>query len=416
MKMNNVKETKGNLLIIGGSYEQEPLVRKAKEMGYTSVVIDLDENAPGYNIADIRRKISTTDIPSTIALAKEFSVKGVLTNSSESAIPTVAETAKALGLPGNSPNVAEATTDKEVMKLAFLKKNLPVADFVVVRDEKEAVLAADKLKFPCIIKPVDSAGSRGVLKIDNPDEVRKSFRYSIAFSKKKKCLVEEFIEGIEMSADALSYQGKTEVLAISDKKKESGKNNVAMNIVYPPRFSPEEVKKAKNLIKKVVDAVGIINGPSHTEIIRRKKNDFVVLEIGSRGGGFYTFSKVVPAISGIDTMKSIIDLAVGNPIKIKPKRNNAAVLRFIGGKPGKIVELGNIDEARKVQGVLDAGYFLKKGDLVKKIEKDGDRVGYMIIIGKTQEAVIKAADRVESLMRVKTTPEKTMVGEKNGSR
>ncbi len=398
--------TKDALLIIGGSYEQEPLIRKAQQMGYRTVVIDWDEQAPGYKIADVARRVSTTDAAGAIALGKEFNIIGVLTNASETAIVTIAKVAEALGLPGTTIEVAERTTDKELMKLAFQKYYLPTAPFSVVRTEVEALVAAEKHGFPCIIKPADSAGSRGVLKMDAITEVPAASAYALNCSKKKKCLVEEFIDGIELSADSLSYQGYTEVLAISDKEKAiSGKNQVAMNIVYPPRFPPEEVAIAKKLITDAVHAVGITDGPAHTEIMRRGKNDFVIIEMGSRGGGFFTFSKVVPAISGIDTLEQLILLAVGKPITITPCANNAAVLRFTTGVPEKIVKMGDDAKARSLQGVLDAGYFMKIGDRVKPIEKDGDRVGYMILTAPTREQVTVLSDKVYDLLQVETIPD-----------
>jgi biotin carboxylase len=395
------------LLIIGGSYEQEPLIRKAKDMGYKTIVIDINEESPGYKISDVRKKISTTDYESAIRLAKEYKIKGVLTNSSDIAILTVAKVCESASLPGISVEVAKKATDKELMKIAFKKNNVKTADFFIVNSEKEAMSAADKLGFPCIIKPTDGAGSRGVLRIDNKNEVEKSFKYALSFSKNKKCIIEQFIEGIEMSADALTFNGEIEILAISDKEKvEEGKNCVAMNIMYPPRFSKEETINAKNFIKSVIKSIGIQNGPAHTEIIRRGKNDFVALEIGARGGGFYTFSKVVPEICGIDTQEQLINLAVGKRIEIKTKQNRAAVLRFTTGNPGIITKLGDLTKAEKIKGVIKVGYFMKIGDTVRKIEKDGDRVGYMIISGNNRKEVIKISDKVAKMLKVKTTPVK----------
>jgi len=397
--------SKRNLLIIGGSYEQKPLIKKAQELGYTTIVIDLNEEAPGYLLADHSRKISTTDIDGAIKIAKEFNVIGVLTNSSESAIVTVAEVSKALSLPGIPVEVAECATDKELMKKKFKEFNLPTSDYIIATSLKEAKENILRLNLPAIIKPVDGAGSRGVLRIDNIEELDFAFNYSINYSKKKRCIIEEFVEGIELSSDSMSYNGETEVLAISDKEKYiSDKNYVAMNIVYQARFSQKEIFIAKELIKKVTKSVGIKEGPSHTEIIRKKENDFVVIETAARGGGFFTFSKVVPTISGLDTLEQIINLAVGKPVDIKPKFNKGAVLRFLTADEGKITSLSGLEEAKKVKGVIDVGFFLKVGDIVKKIEKDGDRIGYMIITGKNAQDAIQISDKIVNILKVEIEP------------
>ncbi len=391
------------LLIVGASYEQEVLIQKAKEMGFRTVVIDIDENAPGLAIADRKAILSTLDIDSAIEIAKEYNIVGVLTNASESAIMTVAHVAQSLFLPGNSIDVANKSTNKELMKCAYRENNLPTANYFTLSQEDEAVYAANSIGYPCIIKPIDGAGSRGVLRIDNEHEVIGAMKYSVSYSKLKRCIIEEFIEGIEMSADALSYNGKTEILALSEKRKfNSARNNVAMNIIYPPRFSKNELLNAKELIIDAVNAIGITDGPSHTEIIRRGKNDFMLLETASRGGGFYTFSKVVPAITGIDTMAQLVNQAIGRPIEIIPKKNNAAVLRFIDAKPGIITKYGDLRKANRVKGVIAAGYFKKIGEMVSNIEKDGDRIGYMIISAKTRKEAIAISDKVNLLMKIIT--------------
>mgnify|MGYP001432215699 FL=1 len=193
------------LLIVGGSYDQEPLIRKAKKLGYKTVVVDINEDLPGYKIADVKRKISTRDIEAGIKIAREFNVKGVLTNASESAICTISAICDTLSLPGLPPKVAEKVTDKELMKIAFEKHNLPTPKFYLVKSKSESFKAIKKLGYPCIIKPVDGAGSKGVLRIDKFEEIENAFNYSYSFSNKKRCLIEEFVEGVEMSADALSF-------------------------------------------------------------------------------------------------------------------------------------------------------------------------------------------------------------------
>jgi len=397
--------SKGNLLIIGGSYEQEPLIKKAQKLGYTAIVIDLNEDASGYLIADHRRKISTTDIDGAIKIAKEFNIIGVLTNSSESAIVTVSKVSEALSLPGIPVEVAICATDKEFMKKKFKEFNIPTSDYIIATSLNEAKENILRLNFPVIIKPVDGAGSRGVLRIDDIEELDFAFNYSINYSKKKRCIIEEFVEGIELSSDAMTYNGETEVLAISDKEKYvSDKNYVSMNIVYQARFSQKEISIAKELVKQVTKSVGIKEGPSHTEIIRRKKNDFVVIETAARGGGFFTFSKVVPAISGLDTLEQIINLAVGKTVDIKPKFNKGAVLRFLNADEGKITSLSGLEEAKRVKGVIDVGFFLKVGDIVKKVEKDNDRIGYMIITGKDAQDAIQISDKIVNILKVEVEP------------
>ena len=95
---------------------------------------------------------------------------------------------------------------------------------------------------------------------------------------------------------------------------------------------------------------------------------------------------------------------MGKPIEIKPKRQNAAVLKFLSGKPGRIVKLGDSKKANKTKGVISAGYFVKEGAIVKKVERDGDRVAYIIVCANNRREAQNIANEVSTILKVKTEP------------
>ncbi|HSR67498.1 MAG TPA: ATP-grasp domain-containing protein [Acidobacteriota bacterium] len=403
--MNSPSPSDRSLLIVGGSYEQVPLIEKAARRGWRTVVMDFDRQAPGLAIADVPALESTRDVEAAVQLARRHKVRAILTSASESAVVTVAEAARRLGLPALPPSVARQCTDKSLMKQCFLKAGLPCADFRVVMETSEARRAAHEIGFPCIVKPCDGAGSRGVLRIDSPQEVEPAFASSLQVSRLGRCLVESYLQGIEVSADLFLSGGRVEVLGIADKEKEeggSGRANVAMNIVYPPRFPPHETAQAADLVGRAARAAGIRDGPAHVELMRTAPGRFSVLEIGARGGGFHTFSKVMPAISGVDTLEALLQLALGRPPQIAVKRRRAAVLRFLGssGRSGRITRLTGLEQVRSLPGVLEAGFLKKEGDLVQPVSKDGDRIAYWIVVGDDRDEVLSLSGRAKSLLSV----------------
>jgi biotin carboxylase len=391
------------IMIVGGGRDQVDLITAAQARDIFTIVVDRDPGAPGLAVADVGLKISTRDTQACIGAARRYGVHGVASNASEAAVETVAAVSAALRLPGPSPDIARRSTNKEAMKEAFLAAGVPTPPGLVVVDCPEARSAGRRIGYPIIVKPVDSSGSRGVLRVNHESGMNAALSRSLSESRVGRCLVERFVSGIELSADAFSSGGRTEILGMADKEKvETGSGNVSMNIVYPARLPPEEVAIATDVLRQAVSSVGICDGPSHTEMIWRGPGDFVVLEVAARGGGFWTFSRLIPAISGVDTMGAVLDLARGLRVSAVPEGKGAAVLRFTTAPPGRITGLGPIDVVRSLPGVLMAGYLAGVGDTVRELCSDGDRIGYVMVAGENREAVMASADRAAGLLTVET--------------
>lgn len=412
----------GAILIVGASYEQVPLIEKANERGFTTIAMDIDPEAPGLAIADVAVCSSTRDVQAAITTAREHDITAVTTNSSESSIMTVAEVADALGLPGLPVDVASAATDKWGMKEAFERAGIPTPEAHIVTEAAEAVAAAESFGFPCIVKPCRGAGSRGVFRIPSRDETPALFKRSQDAAEDGVCLIESFVDGIELTADTVVAEGRAKVLGLADKDKYAGPketNNVAMNIVYPPAFPPQELELAERLIERATLAVGITDGVSHVELIRRAPGDFQVIELGARGGGFYTFSKLMSRITGLDTMDLLLDMALGLDVTDKLDtmgRRKAAALSFVGseGRSGTISALAGDDRVRQLPEVLEAGFLKSVGDRVRPPERDGDRVAYVIVVGESRERVIDASTRARRLLQVEIDPDSSDQGPSTG--
>ena len=153
------------VLFIGAGPFQAPAIQRALAMGLTVVATDRDPESPGLKLAHHGECVDVRDVDGTIAVARRYGVNGVLAVSSEVGVPTAARVAEALGLPGIGVAVAERATHKGLQREAFLKAGVPSPEFVRVRDITQAMAAVRRLGFPCILKPSDNSGSRGVFKV-----------------------------------------------------------------------------------------------------------------------------------------------------------------------------------------------------------------------------------------------------------
>ena len=166
------------LLIIGASILQLPAIKKAKELGYYVGVIDYDENAIGIKYADEFFNVSTIDIDGVAETAKKFNPVGIMTLATDMPMRSVAKASKECNLPGITMDTAIKATDKGEMIKAFEEKGVAHPWFFIAEDEEKFNQIKDKVEFPCIMKPTDSSGSRGVVLVESLSELEKEYGYT----------------------------------------------------------------------------------------------------------------------------------------------------------------------------------------------------------------------------------------------
>ena len=391
---------KKKIMFIGAGPYQLPGTKRAKEMGLFVIAVDRNPNAPGFKLANIHVALDVKDVKGCLRVAKENGIDGVLTIASDIAVPTVAAVAKELKLPGISPEVAQIATNKALMRKRFAERGLPSPKFRIAVNLVEAQAAIKILGLPVVIKPTDNAGSRGVSTIEHPDEIEKAFDHAIKNSREGILVIEEFMDGIECTIEAMTYNRRTEILAISQKKKPDGFYRVATDLTYPPDFPEKTISDIETVMKQTIEAMGIDMGPTHSEVIVTKDGPKLV-EVAARGGGFDIFSKIIPLASGVDAITESIKISIGIAPDITPKYRKGVVLRFFAPPPGILKRIDGLDEVRSIKNA-EVGFFKNIGDIVPVLATDGDRTGYIIAWGDTREIAVQTADLIEEKVEFET--------------
>jgi biotin carboxylase len=386
------------LLVVGAGKFQVPAIVTARKMGLKVVTTDLNPNAPGFKLADYYRVVDVKDEAANLKVAKEFKVDGVIGICSELSVRTVSWVTGQLGLPGLKYDAAVAATDKAVMRTRFKQAGLPSPEFAKVTTLKEARETILNLGLPVVMKPTDSSGSRGVTKIEDLSALESSFTQAKAASHSGDIIVEQFMEGTEMTVEGLSSGGKHRILAMSDKKRIPFPYCVSIDLTYPPHFSRESLDKTRDLIISALDALGINMGASHSEVMMTAKGPIPV-ETAARGGGYGIFTDIIPAVCGIDVVTECINMALGNKVDMNVRYSRAAVLRFFNLPQGKLLGVSGLEEAKAIEGVRHVELDLVKGDIIKPIISDGTRHGVIITFGDTRDIAVNRADQVEKTVK-----------------
>lgn len=301
-----------NLAIIGASYLQLPLIEKAKEIGYCTHVFAWEANDVGEKAADFFYPISITEVDAITKKCREIGICGICSIASDLASYTVNYVANQLGLPCNSMESTYKSTNKHLMRIAFEKNGDPSPKSILV-DEKTN-LSELNLHYPVIVKPTDRSGSRGIVKLLNPEKIRQAVNLAIDSSFEKKALIEEYVEGQEYSVEGISYKGNHKILAFTLKYTTGAPSFIETGHMEPAPLNPVLQNKIEQVVIHALDTLGIKNSASHSEIKIDDNNNIKIIEIGARMGGDCIGSDLVYYSTGIDFVKAVIDVSCG----IKP--------------------------------------------------------------------------------------------------
>lgn len=391
------------IMILGASILQLPAIKKAKEMGLEVIAVDMDPNAIGFKEDNIIcEEISTIDTPSVLKAAKKHNIDGIMTLASDMPMQTVAVVAKELGLIGISEDTSKKATNKYLMRKALKENNVPIPKFFKISTLEEYLKVVNNFNKPFIVKPADNSGSRGIDLVDdiqNEKIVREAFEYSQRYSRSGDVLVEEYMTGPEVSVETISVNGNCHVIQITDKLTTGAPYFVEMGHSQPSQLAESIKEEIKIVAKDAVRAIGIKNGPSHTEI-KVTKDGPKIVELGARLGGDNITTHLTPLSTGVDMVESCIRIAMGGKPDLQMKHNRGSAIRYFDEKIGKIVNIMGVCEAKKLIGVNKISILKGIGENLLPIKSSNDRIGFVIANGENVDEAIETCNKAIELMKV----------------
>lgn len=399
--------TKKTLLFLGAGEEQCEAIDIALDLGLKVIAVDGNPNAPGLKIAYVGINADIKDVAAMIELGKKYNIDGVMTHAVE--IPLmVAKVAKALNLPGLDPEVAERATNKLERLKCLTEHGIPCPKFETATLAEEAKLKAEQIGFPCVFKPVDNAGARGVIKVSNKDEIVKAFNHTLSYTQKDIILIEEFLEGKELSTESIIYD-RIYTVAFADRnydKKRFEPFFIEDGGEMPTSLSEAELEKVTQTVDAAIMALGIDWGVAKGDVIIND-GEIKILEMAARTSGGRFCSLKVPFSTGINMLRPYILMAVGltpDLNDLKAKFSKGVAERFIFPKPGKITKIEGIDEAERMEGIYKVHL---DGDIkicgeIETVTDHTMRKGYIIARGKTREQAVQRAEQAVKRIRIIT--------------
>lgn len=368
-------------LVLAGGLPQIALLKELKSRGITTVLADYYPSPVAKPHADFFYQVSTLDVPAITDVARKEAVDFLITVCTDQALLTVAQVSEALGLPCYIDyQTALNVTNKSYMKRVFAEHGVSTAKFLVMGQlEPEAV---KDLRYPLIVKPVDCNSSKGVQRVDAPELLPSAFAEAVRLSRTDTAIIEEFIEGPELSVDVYVEQGVAHVLSVSELDKIPEKDKFVIFRSKSPAYLPDELMEQIRLTaQQIANAFSLQNSPMLIQMISDGSHVYV-LEFSARTGGGEKFV-MIQRVSGFDVIKAVVDLTLGLCPHVEPPTGGKKVFasEFIYCKPGVFDHMVGDRELLETGVLCDFYGFKPCGtEFDGSVQNSGDRVaGYSII-------------------------------------
>lgn len=388
------------MLIAGGEW-QKSIAKKIKDCGYYLIVSNLYKDSPAFVYADECYVANVLDKEKNLEIAKKCKPDAIITDQSDIAVPTVAYLCENLGLRGIGMEVARLFTNKYCMRDFCSKNGFSCIKYRLCENLDEAIEFYNTYG-RSIIKPIDSQSSRGVHIINSEQDVLNYFTESVSFSNsEKKILIEEYIDGKEFTVDGVKTPDDYAVLAISEKEHYKENPNIAKKLFFSYDNDKFDYDKLRKLNHDMVMKMGMPYGITHAEY-KFANGEFYLIEIAARGGGTRISSDIVPIMSGVDHNRLLVEMSLGKDVSL-PKveaTKRCAVLNFLEFPEGRVKKIIGLDEAKKIDGIVDIVLDFKENDYISAPKDDRTRVGFYIAYAKDRENMMLLSNEVEKLLEV----------------
>jgi biotin carboxylase len=390
------------LLVLGAGPAQLGLLRAARERGLFVIALDRDPAAPGFEFADRRAVVSTEDEPAIGMLAAAEVLDGVIAPGNDWPVAIAARVAARLGLSHPlSPQTAAVAVSKLRQRERLAEEGVPQPEWRVVTE------APNDLSLPVVVKPPDRQGQKGLTLVRDRELLPEAVERAVSTSRTNVALVEELVEGPEVTVNAFSTGGHFHPLTVTDRltATDEAAFGVALAHAWP---SVHDVEGAVEVASAAATALGIESGPTYTQVVLGPEGPRV-MELAARVGGGHDAELCLAAL-GVDLNGLALAAALGEPVEVpNPQPRGGACVRFLVAPPGRLESLEGLDEALAQEGIVDARVYRRPAWVFTPLRRGGDRAGFVLATGSSRDDALTKADRAAELIRFQTADAEALV-------
>lgn len=402
-----MSETPKKIMLLGGLRYLIPLIDAAHEMGMKVITCDYLPDNIAHKYSDIYCNVSIVDGAAVLKAAQEQGIDGITSFAVDPGVVSAAYVQQEMGLPGCSYESVKILQNKDLFR-AFLREHGFNCPWSYGFSSVESALAATpQFSYPVIVKPTDSAGSKGVSRVDSADEIEKAVTEAFSKSISGNIIVEEFIEksGDSFGSDSFAVNGKLVFDAYYDQWfDQASPNPYTPGAEIWPSLITEQVRAELNSeLQRLITLLGIQTSIFNIEARIGTNGKVYIMEVSPRGGG-NRLSEVIRMGTGVDLITNTVRAAVGLPtigIEQKDFDGSWAILALHSEESGSFSHLDIAPELRP--HVVEEALLVQPGEPVRAFKGANDAIGHLIIrfdtVAETRHIIEHMADYVKVVLQ-----------------
>lgn len=393
------------LMILGGSRYALPVIEAAKKLGIYTITADYLPDNIAHKYSDEYVNVSIIDKEATLEVARKLNIDGIMSFGCDPGVVTAAYVAETMCLPNVGPYESVCILQNKGKFRQFLTEHgFTVPTAKGYKNVEEALNDVGMFHWPVIVKPTDSAGSKGVTRVNNPDELKKSIEYALSYSRSNEFIIEDFItqHGFSSDTDSFSVDGELKFVSFNCQRFDANAINPYTPAAYswPSSMSTEHQEELKNEIQRLIKLLGMRTAVYNIETREGTDGKAYIMEVSPRGGG-NRLAECLRYATGVDMIINMVKYSVGLPIdniEQKPYDGCWAEIILHSDKPGIFKELWVSDEI--IGNVYERDLWIKEDDQVGGFEAANEAIGTLVLNFDSQEKIEEVLSNQEKYVKV----------------
>lgn len=395
-------------MILGGSRFALPVINAAKDLNIYTITADYLPENYAHKFSDKYVNVNIIDKEATLRVAQENDIDGIVSFACDPGVTTAAYVAEQMGLPNVGPYESVCVLQNKRKFRKFLTDNgftVPVAKSYT--NANDALNDVDIFNFPVMVKPTDSAGSKGVTKVDKREDLQDSIDYALSYSRSHEFIIEDFISknGYSSDTDCFAYDGQLKFVSFNCQRFDNNAKNPYAPCAYswPSSMTLEHQKELKDEIQRLLTLLKMETSVYNIETREGIDGKAYIMEVAPRGGG-NRLAECLRYATGVDMITNAVKYSVGLPvdkIEQRPYNGHWAEIILHSDRSGEFDRLWISDDL--FNNVIEKDLWVKKGDTVGAFEAANEAIGSLVLkfddVDKLNSVLSNQSDYVKVLLK-----------------
>lgn len=395
------------LFLLGGSSYLLPVIDAAHKLGAQVITCDYLLDNIAHKYSDQYCDVSVVDKEAVLKIAQELQIDGIMSFACDPGVVTAAYVAENMGLPScGTYDSVSILQDKSQFRQFLSDNGFNVPKVHSYSSINDAINDKDNIEYPVIVKPVDSAGSKGVTRIDLPTQLKDAATHAFSYSLKKQIIIEEYLEqvGFPSDTDCFSIDGKLVFVSFDNQRFDQTSNNPYAPVAYswPSSMLPDAKRTLTDEIQRLIDLLHLKTSIYNVETRLSKNGKPYIMELSPRGGG-NRLAECLKFATGVDLIDGAVRAALGMQIENivqKPYRGYWAEIILYSNKDGHFQGIWISDEIKN--NVVDQDVWVSLGDDVCRFDSANKAIGSLVLSFPSEQSLERVMSNIPRYVRVIT--------------